>query len=209
MVTTLYCCLTEISHDRQSYSICHLVTLIWQRVSFCVELPYWPTYVERLTRELQLPFWSLWFDSARNWTRDLPDTDRMVYHETTVAGTTLSLVSLIIWQGLKHNNCSLVLILLSPLLFLFARWTPCNKYDATGWKIKILSFKNLNRDDLLCTVCTTSTTFKYRDRSPVSWHFANCTTGSLWTVHQRRCQMESRRSVRTHFYYNILSSINF
>ena len=50
-------------------------TVVWFPVrshdstSFCVELyPLDVEHVERLTRELQLPIWNLWFDSARNRT---------------------------------------------------------------------------------------------------------------------------------------------
>ena len=43
------------------------VTLFWQRVNQFFSLNY-PLYVERLTRELQLPMWNLRLDSAGNRT---------------------------------------------------------------------------------------------------------------------------------------------
>ena len=57
-ITTLYCCLTEISHRP--------VTLFWQRV---IQFELYPLYVEHLTRELQQPIRNVWFDSTGNRTR--------------------------------------------------------------------------------------------------------------------------------------------
>ena len=46
----------------------------------------YPLYVRHLTTKLQLPILNLWFNSAGNRTQDLPDTERMLYHEGYHAG---------------------------------------------------------------------------------------------------------------------------
>ena len=82
MVTNLKCYPLEY-HTASSHNIFHPVTLFWKRVNqlFFFALHY-TLYVEHYTRELQLPIWYLWFDSARNKTREHPKALTYIQNQT-------------------------------------------------------------------------------------------------------------------------------
>ena len=82
IMITLFCRLTEISNHRHNHIISRPVALFWPLVNQFYSLNYL-LYVKHLTRELQLPIRNLRLDSVGNRTRDHPDTERLLYHEST------------------------------------------------------------------------------------------------------------------------------